>query len=73
MKDDKYWSRRIKNNTAAKISREARRLKENQITMRTAFLEKENLALREELDKMLEENEALRGQLTQYEVWCLRI
>ena len=30
-KDGRYWSRRIKNNVAARRSREARRLKENQI------------------------------------------
>ncbi|XP_058877051.1 thyrotroph embryonic factor-like [Acipenser ruthenus] len=47
-KDDKYWSRRSKNNVAAKRSRDARRLKENQITVRAAFLEKENAALRAE-------------------------
>ena len=38
-KNDKYWERREKNNVAAKRSREARRLRENQIAMRTAFLE----------------------------------
>lgn len=41
MKDDKYWARRRKNNMAAKRSRDARRVKENQIAMRAAFLEKE--------------------------------
>ncbi|KAK4303719.1 hypothetical protein Pmani_024293 [Petrolisthes manimaculis] len=45
MKDDKYWARRRKNNLAAKRSRDARRLKENQIAMRANFLEKENNAL----------------------------
>merc|ERR1712158_353376 len=41
-KDDKYWEKREKNNVAARRSREARRLKENQIALRTAYLEKEN-------------------------------
>ncbi|MPC56907.1 Hepatic leukemia factor [Portunus trituberculatus] len=41
LKDDKYWARRRKNNLAAKRSRDARRLKENQIAMRANFLEKE--------------------------------
>ena len=41
LKDDKYWARRRKNNMAAKRSRDARRVKENQIAMRAAFLEKE--------------------------------
>uniref|UniRef100_A0A8C5WCT9 D-box binding PAR bZIP transcription factor n=1 Tax=Leptobrachium leishanense TaxID=445787 RepID=A0A8C5WCT9_9ANUR len=47
-KDEKYWNRRYKNNEAAKRSRDARRLKENQITVRAAFLEKENSVLRQE-------------------------
>lgn len=41
LKDEKYWARRRKNNMAAKRSRDARRLKENQIAMRANFLEKE--------------------------------
>ncbi|MCJ8738470.1 hypothetical protein PDJAM_G00036360 [Pangasius djambal] len=51
-KDDKYWQRRKKNNIAAKRSRDARRLKENQITVRAAFLERENMALREEVAEL---------------------
>ncbi|KAI5623210.1 thyrotrophic embryonic factor [Silurus asotus] len=51
-KDEKYWQRRKKNNIAAKRSREARRLKENQITVRTAFLERENFALRQEVAEL---------------------
>jgi hepatic leukemia factor len=43
MKDDKYWARRRKNNIAAKRSRDARRVKENQIALRAGFLEKEVL------------------------------
>ena len=48
-KDSKYWERRAKNNVAARRSREARRLKENQIALRAAYLEKENAALRKKL------------------------
>lgn len=51
-KDDKYWQRRKKNNVAAKRSRDARRLKENQITVRAAFLERENTALRTEVSDL---------------------
>ncbi|KAK1793922.1 hypothetical protein P4O66_010835 [Electrophorus voltai] len=51
-KDEKYWQRRKKNNIAAKRSRDARRLKENQITVRAAFLERENAALRQELAQL---------------------
>ena len=45
-KDDAYWERRRKNNEAAKRSRDARRQKEEEIAMRAAFLEQENLKLR---------------------------
>ena len=39
-KDDKYWDRRSKNNFAARRSREARRLKENQIALRLVISDK---------------------------------
>lgn len=55
-KDDKYWEKREKNNIAARRSREARRLKENQIALRTAFLEKENAGLKRELEQAKAEN-----------------
>uniref|UniRef100_K7GA01 D-box binding PAR bZIP transcription factor n=2 Tax=Trionychia TaxID=1579275 RepID=K7GA01_PELSI len=54
-KDEKYWNRRYKNNEAAKRSRDARRLKENQITVRAAFLEKENAVLRQEVASIRQE------------------
>jgi len=68
MKDDKYWARRNKNNFAAKRSRDARRVKENQIAMRAAFLEKENGCLKDELTKLRKENTRLKAKVTQYEV-----
>lgn len=66
-KDDKYWSRRYKNNEAAKRSRDARRLKENQISVRAAFLEKENAALRQEVADMRKELGRCRNTLHKYE------
>ncbi|KAK7166986.1 hypothetical protein R3I94_001401 [Phoxinus phoxinus] len=51
-KDDKYWCRRKKNNVAAKRSRDARRLKENQIAVRASFLERENAAMRREVAEL---------------------
>lgn len=45
-KDDAYWERRRKNNEAAKRSRDLRRQKEDEIAVRAAFLEQENLKLR---------------------------
>ncbi|GAA6081026.1 TEF transcription factor, PAR bZIP family member b isoform X1 [Tachysurus ichikawai] len=50
--DEKYWMRRKKNNVAAKRSRDARRLKENQIAVRANFLERENAALRQEVAEL---------------------
>lgn len=59
--------RRSKNNIAAKRSREARRIKENQIALRAAFLEKENNTLKDEVKKIKEENVKLLRKLSQYE------
>jgi leukemia factor-related protein len=66
-KDDKYWDRRRKNNIAAKRSRDARRIKENQISMRAAFLEKENSALKAELLTLKRENSNLKSVVKSYE------
>jgi len=61
-KDEKYWDKRIKNNVAARRSREARRLKENQIALRAAFLEKENATLKDEVKKVTSENKKLAAE-----------
>lgn len=65
--DEKYWSRRHKNNEAAKRSRDARRLKENQISVRAAYLERENAALRQEVAEMRKELGRCRNILSKYE------
>ncbi|XP_066560755.1 HLF transcription factor, PAR bZIP family member a isoform X2 [Amia ocellicauda] len=67
MKDDKYWARRRKNNMAAKRSRDARRLKENQIAIRAGFLEKENSALRQEVADLRKELGRCKNILAKYE------
>ncbi|KAM4721678.1 thyrotroph embryonic factor isoform 2-T2 [Rhinophrynus dorsalis] len=67
LKDEKYWNRRKKNNVAAKRSREARRLKENQITVRAAFLEKENTVLRTEVAELRKELGKCRNIISKYE------
>lgn len=59
-KDQAYWERRRKNNEAAKKSRDARRAKEDEIAIRAAFLERENLQLRLELASLKGEVERLR-------------
>ncbi|XP_077406190.1 TEF transcription factor, PAR bZIP family member a isoform X1 [Vanacampus margaritifer] len=66
-KDDKYWHRRKKNNVAAKRSRDARRLKENQITVRAAFLERENSALRTEVADLRKECGRYKNVVGNYE------
>jgi len=77
-KDDRYWDKREKNNVAARRSREARRLKENQIALRAAYLEKENKVLKKELDgsnfdntKLATERDILRRKLSQFESFAL--
>ncbi|XP_054907741.1 HLF transcription factor, PAR bZIP family member a [Poeciliopsis prolifica] len=67
LKDDKYWARRRKNNVAAKRSRDARRLKENQIAIRAGFLEKENAALRVEVADLRKELGRCKNILAKYE------
>lgn len=67
LKDEKYWTRRHKNNEAAKRSRDARRLKENQISVRAAYLERENAALRQEVAEMRKELGRCRNILSKYE------
>ncbi|XP_026207289.1 HLF transcription factor, PAR bZIP family member b isoform X2 [Anabas testudineus] len=67
LKDDKYWARRRKNNLAAKRSRDARRLKENQIAIRAGFLEKENSALRLEVADLRKELGRTKNILAKYE------
>lgn len=52
MKDDKYWARRRKNNMAAKRSRDARRMKENQIALRAGYLEKEVVSKKTLINKI---------------------
>ncbi|XP_022598628.1 thyrotroph embryonic factor-like isoform X2 [Seriola dumerili] len=66
-KDDKYWQRRKKNNVAAKRSRDARRLKENQITVRAAFLERENAVLRTEVAELRKECGRFKNVVGRYE------
>ncbi|XP_068209525.1 uncharacterized protein [Palaemon carinicauda] len=60
VKDEAYWERRRKNNEAAKRSRDARRAKEDEIAIRAAFLEQENIKLRIELSSLKSETTKLR-------------
>ncbi|KAG8227880.1 hypothetical protein J437_LFUL007190 [Ladona fulva] len=60
VKDAAYWERRRKNNEAAKRSRDARRAKEDEIAIRAAFLEQENLRLKYEVAALRHETSNLR-------------
>ena len=62
-KDQAYWERRRKNNEAAKRSRDSRRAKEDEIAIRAAFLEQENLKLRVEVAALKNETAKLRCML----------
>lgn len=59
VKDTAYFERRRKNNAAAKKSRDRRRIKEDEIAIRAAFLERENMELKIELA-------AIKRQLAQF-------
>ena len=63
VKDEAYWERRRKNNEAAKRSRDSRRAKEDQIALRAACLEQENLKLRLEVTALRNETAKLRCML----------
>lgn len=62
-KDIAYWERRRKNNEAAKRSRDTRRHKEEEIAMRAAFLEQENLKLRAQVAILKNETAKLHYML----------
>ena len=62
-KDARYWERRRKNNEAARRSRDARRAKEDEIAIRAAMLEQENLRLRVEVAALKNDIEKLRYML----------
>ena len=62
-KDESYWERRRKNNDAAKRSRDTRRCKEEEIAMRAAFLEQENLKLRAQVAILKNETAKLHYML----------
>lgn len=59
IRDTAYFERRRKNNAAAKKSRDRRRIKEDEIAIRAAFLERENMELKIELA-------AIKRQLAQF-------
>ena len=67
-KDESYWERRRKNNEAAKRSRDSRRAKEEEIALRAAYLEQENLKLRAQVAILKTETAKLHYM---YTIYCL--
>ncbi len=65
IKDASYWERRRKNNEAAKRSRDSRRAKEEEIAIRAAYLEQENLKLRAQVAVLKHETQKLHYLLYQ--------
>ncbi|CAH0730196.1 unnamed protein product, partial [Brenthis ino] len=63
LKDEKYFERRRRNNQAAKKSRDARRMREDQIAWRACLLEQENASLRAHVTALRQEIIALRALL----------
>ncbi|KAJ3666480.1 hypothetical protein Zmor_001921 [Zophobas morio] len=64
-KDEKYFERRRRNNQAAKKSRDARKMREDQIALRATILEHENALLRAQVLTLREETSSLRQMLLQ--------
>lgn len=67
-KDAVYWERRRKNNLAAKRSRESRRNRDNQTTMRTSMLETENMELRDKINDVRSELLDVKEKLQEYNI-----
>ncbi|XP_061385124.1 transcription factor ces-2-like [Danaus plexippus] len=67
LKDEKYFERRRRNNQAAKKSRDARRMREDQIAWRACVLEQENASLRAHVAALTQETRALRALLARDE------
>lgn len=63
-KTEEYWQKRIKNNIAARKSREDRRKKELEILEKKAQYEKENLELRLFIQRIETENQYLLYEIS---------
>merc|ERR1711911_253310 len=63
LKDMKYYERRRRNNLAAKRSRDMRKNREDQVTVRANYLEKENSILRAQVATLRDEAFALKQML----------
>lgn len=62
-KDSSYWEKRRKNNESAKRSRDSKREKETQMSVRISYLERENFELKTRCACLIQENEKLTSML----------
>ncbi|XP_050532409.1 protein giant-like [Daktulosphaira vitifoliae] len=67
-KDSKYFERRKRNNLAAKKSRDAKRRRENEMTLKLFLLEKENMLLKLRLSTIVKELLAIKNLSVVYNV-----
>ncbi|KAF5276047.1 hypothetical protein FQA39_LY00843 [Lamprigera yunnana] len=67
-KDDKYFERRRRNNQAAKKSRDARKIREDQVALKAAILEQENTILRAQILTLRDETATLRRLLMEQKI-----
>ncbi|XP_013103232.2 protein giant [Stomoxys calcitrans] len=63
IKDAAYYERRRKNNAAAKKSRDRRRIKEDEIAIRAAYLERQNIELLCQIDALKAQLAALTSKM----------
>lgn len=64
VKDAAYYERRRKNNAAAKKSRDRRRIKEDEIAIRAAYLERQNIELLCQIDGLKAQLAALTSKMS---------
>ena len=64
-KNDQYWTRRMRNNKAARKSREYRRQKEMEVLTTMKFLEEENVRLKYFINNVAKTNHQLQGEVIQ--------
>ena len=73
LKDQKYFERRRRNNLAAKRSRDSRKAREDQISLRACWLDGENAVLRARVLRLREEAFCLRRLLAARQAERLRL
>ena len=66
-RDEKYWERRRKNNVAAKKSRDARRVRENQLRLKVLCLENTNQVGTDSIKIDLQKYSLLNGYRSEHQ------